>query len=777
MKIAIVTFFIFLLLDCSTATAYYADSAEVGTLSGLVVDKANKARIPGVTIRIQNTTIGAITNSAGKFNIKGVPLGVVILRVTSIGYTERIIPDVVISSGKPSQIVVELEESTLESNGTVVTANAFQRETESITSTTYFTAEEVRRAPGVQEDVIRAIALVPGVAVTTAGRNDLAVRGGAPFENLFIVDNIEIPNINHFGSQGSSGGPLSLINVALVNGVSVSTGGFGPKFGDRLSSVTNLTLKDGNSVRIAGEINLSATGFGVMADGPIGKSTTFFASVRRSYLDFIFSLAGLGFIPEYWDFNTKVTHEVDDFNKISFVGIGALDKVKFNNTAENLYKNSRVVAPSQNQYFTGITWRHLFSAGYSNVTFGRWYSDFSTIQQDSLGTNIFQTNSAEGENSLRADIVLNLSSNVELTGGLIGKFASTLKYDVIIPGYARLNSVGVPSPLTIDTSFTATKAAVYTQITFRALEFLKLTAGGRLDYFSFVNQSTNFSPRFSALLELSSNTNFTVSAGRYFQAPQYIWLVGSKANAAALKPLSADQIVGSLEWIAMPDLRIQVEGYYKSYANYPVRQFRPQAVLSPFGFDDVYSDIPFGLEPLSSTGTGNSYGIEFFIQKKLSQNSPFYGLISLTLNRTQFVASDSINRLGAFDTPFISTTAIGWRPNGEWEFSTKFRASEGLTYTPFITNEQRANETGFPVGSRDFSLYNQGGRLPFFYALDIRIDKRWFLSGVQIITYIDIQNLTGRKNVSGYQWNQQTLSIRTQESIGILPSIGINVAF
>ncbi len=777
MKLLIVTIiFVFGVVSASALTPI-GDSTYLGTLGGQIVNNSTKMGIPGVTVRVQGTSIGAVTKADGRFLVRNVPAGIVSVRVSNIGYKETVVTDIAVSPGKPAEVLIGLEESTLEAAETVVTASAFQRESDLITSTNTFSSEEIRRAPGVQEDVIRAIALVPGVAVTNAGRNDLAVRGGAPFENLFIVDNIEIPNINHFGSQGSSGGPLSLINVALVNSISISTGGFGAQYGDRLSSVTNLKLRDGNSNRIAAEINLSATGFGAMLDGPIDSSTTFFVSVRRSYLDFIFSLAGLGFIPEYWDVNAKVSHNIDDYNKLTFLTIGALDKVKFNNTTKNLYSNSRVVAPSQNQYFSGLTWRHLFTSGYSNLTLGRWYTSFETSQQDSLGTQIFKTNSVEGESSIRYDLVLQLNNRWEFSGGLIGKLASQLSYDILVPGYARLNAAAFPEPLTIDTSFSAFKTAVYAQLAWSPLPSLKIVPGFRVEYFSFLNSSTRLSPRINALLTLSSSTNVSLSAGRYYQAPQYIWLVGSPLNGASLTPIQADQIVGSFEWIVRDDIRIQVEGYYKSYSSYPIRQFRPQAVLSPSGFDDVYSDIPFGLEPLSNTGTGESFGAELVIQKKLSEGSPFYGLLSLTLNRTQFMAADSVQRLGAFDTPFISTTTIGWRPNSEWELSSKFRASQGLVSTPFISTQDRSAETGFPVGSKDFAFYNQGPRLPFFYALDLRIDKRWFFSGVQLITYIDIQNITGRKNASGFQWNQQTNAVRSQESIGILPSIGLNVTF
>lgn len=773
-------FTIAFLLSSTSVLGQGADTSSIptGMITGQVVDAATQQPLVGASVAVIGTKRGAISKKEGRFVISNVPAGVYTLKTTLVGYQQDQKSDIVISPGKPLTVLIQLSSAQVQFDETVVVSEAFRKDGQSISSTQTLTSEEVRRAPGVQEDVVRAVALLPGVAVTNAGRNDLAVRGGAPFENLFLVDNIEVPNINHFGSQGSSGGPLSLINIAFVRDVSLSTGGFGPKYGDRLSSVTNLTLREGNDQQFAGEINLSATGFGVIAEGPVGSSGTFLFSARRSYLDLIFKAAGFGFIPEYWDFSGKLTFDVSPQDKISFLAIGALDEVKFNNTEENLYNNSRVTAPSQNQYFAGLTWRRLLEKGYLNVTLGRTFTYFNTVQQDSLANDVFRTVTNEGENSLRADLVLLPSSTLELNAGAIVKYASQLDYQVVLPGFARLDASGNPAPLNVDTSFTALRAGIYAQADWSLTDQFKLTLGARGDYYAFLQQDQlALSPRASISYLLAPEMTVRLGGGRYYQAPQFIWMVGDVTNPANLRPLRADQVVLGWEWIATPDIKIQVETYYKSYDAYPVRTFRPQAVLAPAGFDDIYTDIPFGLEPLTNTGTGTAYGIEFFIQKKLSAAIPIYGLASISINRTQFLAADGVDRPGSFDTPIIATIAAGWRPSPEWEVSSKLRMSQGLPTTPYITTPERAAETGFPIGSLDFDDFNEGARLPFFYALDARVDKRWFFNGWQLIVYVDVQNITGRKNVSGYKWNQETQTVEAQESIGVLPSIGINIQF
>jgi hypothetical protein len=168
--------------------------------------------------------------------------------------------------------------------------------------------------------------------------------------------------------------------------------------------------------------------------------------------------------------------------------------------------------------------------------------------------------------------------------------------------------------------------------------------------------------------------------------------------------------------------------------------------------------------------------VELFLQKKLSE-IPLYGLISVSLNHTEFAGLDGIRRVGAFDTPIIGNIAAGYRFDNEWELSAKVRAASGLPTTPFVDTPTRAIETRLPMGSIDFSRYNQGERLPFFYGIDMRLDKRWSFSGVQLVTYIDVQNITGQRNQSGFRWNPRTQKADPILSIGVLPSIGVTLEF
>ncbi|HPN37572.1 MAG TPA: TonB-dependent receptor, partial [Melioribacteraceae bacterium] len=251
MKIIILLFILFLSVNISFA--------QTGIITGKVVDKSTGEPLPGVNIKILGTDFGAATNIQGEFVVEKIKVGAYSIQASFIGYNTEIKTDVVVNSAKPIQLKFELIESVIQLQGVTVTSGYFNNIPTEVTSLSMLNYEEMRRSPGGFEDVVRALSVLPGVAQASAGRNDLVVRGGAPSENLFLVDGFVIPNINHFGSQGATGGPLSFINLDYVNEISFSTGGFSAVYGDKLSSVLSIELKEGRKDRLGGKALISAT--------------------------------------------------------------------------------------------------------------------------------------------------------------------------------------------------------------------------------------------------------------------------------------------------------------------------------------------------------------------------------------------------------------------------------------------------------------------------------------------------------------------------------------
>jgi hypothetical protein len=590
----LIVIFAFVLLFFSISNIYSQD--KTGSIVGNVVDRSTQKPLTGVTVFVLNTKLGAISDSEGNFKIDKVPLGIQAVRFTYLGYETFVSSNVSVTSGRPVDLEIQLTQSIIELEGAEVKASFFPKKIETATSTQSLNSEDIRRAPGVQEDVIRATALLPGVNVTAAGRNDLIVRGGAPFENLFIVDGLEVSNINHFGSQGSTGGPLSIINLDFVRNVEFSAGGFAANYGDKLSSLTNITLRKGNEDRFGGKVNLSATGFGVNLEGPVGDMGSYFFSVRRSYLDLLFNLAGFAFIPQYWDYQGKLHLKIDDKNIIDFITVSAVDDVKLNNDSrDNILDNTQIAVPNQYQNFSGITWKHLLENGFTNVTFGTDYTRFSTFQNDSNLVEIFRNDSKEGEFQLRTELIYLFENKTELRVGNQAKFGAFIDYDVLIPGYLRQDQNGVPQPFQKDTSFNSIKNGTYVNFTL-PIGNHRLTAGGRMDYYNYTKDNLFFSPRMSFIYFLNPVSSIALSAGRYYQSPSFIWNIGGSDD---LNPMIADQVVLGYDHTPLQDLKVSFEVYYKWYQNYPARIYRPMAVLAPAGFDNIRSDIPYGLEPLT----------------------------------------------------------------------------------------------------------------------------------------------------------------------------------
>ncbi|HMU62116.1 MAG TPA: TonB-dependent receptor [Gemmatimonadales bacterium] len=747
--------------------AQQASRDPTGSIVGRVVNTANGTGIEGARVEVLGAGRAVTSGSQGRYLLDSVSVGAWRVRATAIGFEPIVLADVLVGSGKPLELDLRLTPRIVEVTEIVVDAPYFQPGVESSTSTGNLSAEDVRRAPGVQEDVVRAVALLPGVAVTSGGRNDLAVRGGAPYENLFLVDGLEVPNINHFGSQGSTGGPLTILNIDFIREASFSAGGFGVQYGDRTASLASFSLREGNSERLAGEVNLSATGFGIIGEGPMGKNGTFLASVRRSYLDLVFRAADFSFIPEYWDAQLKVTQRIGARSSLSLIAVGALDNIILDEeTADNRLDNSRIAAPDQQSYFTGLTWNYSLPKGLLTATLGRTWTRFSTSQYDTLLAPVYLNRSEEGDNSLKTELAWQFTPRLQVAVGNTLRIADQLDYDVLLAGEYRTDSLNQPTPLAVDTAFTALRNATYAQASL-FVGGVRLTAGLRGDWYEFID-AFRVAPRLGANIPVGTSGSLNLSLGQYYQAPPFIWLVGDPGNAERLKPIRATTGIIGYERLLRPDLKGQVEVYYKRYADYAARLYRPEAVLQPAGFDDVTSDIPSGLEPLSSIGIGRSYGVELQLQKKFS-TVPLYGLVSLTGARSEFAGVDGDYYTGGFETRFIGNLLAGWRFNPRWEVSGKYRLSTGLSYTPFATS-------GPLEGERDFTNYN-ASRLPTFAAIDIRVDRRWSFQSVQLDVYVDIQNLLGRANVTGTYWNARTQQEEFNEGLGLLPTIGVNVEF
>lgn len=729
------------MIICSTKS--FSQSSLTGSLYGIVIDHQSQRPLIGISVKILDTKFGASTDADGKFTINNIPIGTYRVQFSGVGFKSVIRTDVIISTGHAAPINIEMDEQVLLTEGITIEADYFQKPVEDVNSVHTFNFEEIRRAAGAAEDVSRLVQSMPGVSASTDARNDLIVRGGSPTENLTLLDNIEVPNANHFGTQGATGGPIGMINVDFIDEVNFYAGGFSAKYGDKLSSVLDIKLREGNSQAFQGDINLSSGGFGGVFEGPIGNDATWMFSARKSYLDLLVGPIGLGAVPNYSDLQTKVQWRFDHSNTLSFLGLAGIDDIVMKSGDENkqeprtLFTNSR---DFQHQYTFGLKWKSLWSdKGFSEVVISHSATNYVVDVKDTVATLIFKNTSYEAETQLKAEAFYQLTSRWGILGGISFK---PIKYEHTVYVHADSTALGNPLPiLDYHRNESTSKEAAYFQTTYQLTTKLTFTLGGRYDHFAITNAS-NLSPRAGVTFSISPVTHFNLSYGQFYQTPAYLWVSGDPSNMS-LKNIRADHYIVGVEHYPWSDTKISVEAYDKEYSNYPVSVYIPTFIFINGGA--AYGSFITG--PAVNAGKGYVRGVDVFLQKKMSNN--FYGLISYSYSKSEFKALEGGWRPGDFDYRHVFTISGGVKLSDEWEISAKWRYADGRPYTPF---NEAASKLGHH-GVADVQNLN-ALRSPPYHRLDVRVDYRLHFTGWSIVSYIDLQNLYNRINVYSYYWDE-----------------------
>lgn len=748
------TYLVFFICIISFNSVY--PQSFTGILKGKVTDALTNLPLPEVNIMVKDTHFGTITDSSGEFLIKKLPPGRYQLIASAIGYNSISYNQIVFNSSSPAIINFKLNQAVIlfpevKINSRVSKIDPF----ENISSNT-FSQKEIKNIPGSFGDVIRTISSLPGIARTDPFRNDLIVRGGGPSENLFLLDDIPVPNINHYGNQGSTGGPVSFVDIDFVNSVFFSSGGFSAQYGDKLSSVTNINFRDGNTERLHEKALVSLSGFGLSAEGPISKNSNFIISARRSYLDAAFKMSGFTFTPEYYDFFSKINYKLENNSSISFMFIAAYDNVKFFKRSLNLLNdNPRAIGSQQSNYIGGISYKAINHSSLLKVSLSRNFIHYETIPN-----HFFDNKSFEAENIIKGDYFLQLSKADEISVGVTGKVIE-LNSQINLKDFTTTfsNKLFLDSTQ-INRNFY--KADFYTQYTHLFNNGASLSLGIRYDYFNPIKDDYTISPRFSFTIPVLDNVKLNFSTGIYYQTPSYIWLAGNSINYH-LKSLRSDHYIMGIDYNFNENSKINIEAFYKYYRDYPTSVLRPYLVLSNTGagFSGVDDNFEgFGLEPLVSKGRGRSKGISLQLENHYSAYFVYF-LFNITYCNTYYRGLDGISRTGSYDQEWNVNFLTGYKFTELWKVNLKFNYSTGRPYTPY-------NEYGI----QEISRYNSSRFKPQ-HSLDLRISKDWIFSSWKISSYLDLKNLYNKKNISFIRWDSKNKKIADDPILGIIPSIGI----
>jgi hypothetical protein len=737
---------------------------NAGSLSGYIIDANTKKPIEGATINIKEINVKVISDSLGKYRFNNIKTGNYTLSVNYLSYQNQSKYNIPITSGNENEISFELVPNFSSINEVTVQSNRRTARVANLStplSVQLLTTEEIKANPGGNFDISRVINSLPGVTGATGSvggfRNDIIVRGGGPSENIFYLDGIEIPIINHFATQGSGGGPTGILNVSLIEDVKLSTSAFDAKFDNALSSVFEFKQKQGNTTKTQGNVRLSATEFAATLDGPLSKKNnlTYLASVRRSYLQLLFSAIDLPIRPNFWDFQHKITYKPNTKSTLTFLGVGAIDAFSFGKikkpTQDKIYIVNQGPSVQQKSYTVGFSYRRTLNNGFYNVALSRNALENNIEKYDnndpsSLNNLRYVINSTEIENKLRFDVNKTINTFKFSYGGVV----QLIEYDAASNVRVRANVGSQPEQRFLFTSrINYLKYGAFVQLGKRFFyNKLGVSVGLRTDANSFTTKGhevfQNLSPRISLNYNLNENFNINASVGRYSKMASNT-ILGYRDNNNSLVNQYTPYIknthyVVGFEYLPKSTTRFTLEGFYKKYDNVPIT-LRDGINLNNLGAD-------FGVvgnEAITGKGIGESYGIELFAQQKLTKR--FFGIFSYTFFYSRFSNLDGNLKASAWDNRHLVNFTFGYKFKRNWELGVKYRYQGGVPYTPFDMAASQQNFLTQGQGLLDYSQFNNL-RLGALSSSDLRIDKKWNYKKTTLDLFLDITNWWAAKQVA-----------------------------
>ncbi len=780
-------------------------SSQQRVLKGVVKDLYSNKVIPFVNIIVFNTNKGTSANEFGEFLLEVDNNEFVQLKLSSLGYKVRITEELHLSSIRENDITIYMEPDSKKISEIEVRPSLFVTKKEAPVSMRRIGIDQIEKSAGANRDISKVIQSFPGVTSTPAYRNDIIVRGGGPSENSFYIDGVEIPTINHFSTQGASGGPVGILNVDFIREVDFYSSAFPVEYGNALSSVLEIKQLDGNKERTNFKGVLGASELSMSVSSPMGKKTTMLASVRRSYLQFLFKVLDLPFLPTFTDFQFKTKTNFNTKNELTFLGFGAIDDFELNkevsDSPENQYILSYVPVQKQKNYTIGANYKHYFEDSYLTLVLSRSYLDNSSVKYfgnvNAPENLILNYQSYEVQNKLRLEYkkksdVFSFSSGMLFED--IGYENETYRKSFLMDGVAGY---------TYSTSLNVIKYGAFVSGVFTfANSRGNILAGIRSEGNSYSNEMNNplqqISPRFSLSYKMSSMLELTGSVSRYYQLPPYTTMGYKNENQVLinknneLKYITSDHYVLGVNCFLREQTKIEVEGFYKKYTDYP---FSVNDSVSLAGKGADYGT--FGDEEVLSKGKGRAYGFEVLLREKSMKG--FNYIISYSFVKSEIEDKNGKYIPGSWDSRHLITATLNKKINDSWDFGLKWRFVGGLPYTPVDENVTTLKSYWDVNGKEypDYNRYNQN-RLNAFHQLDLRIDKSFQLKKSALSFYLDIQNLYNKKidnpekYVLVYDENSEPIILNPEapeeeqrylfdkistKSGTLLPTIGIVVEF
>jgi hypothetical protein len=736
-------------------------------MRGRIVDLMSRELLPDVDILLIELEQRAKTDDSGMFIIPNLPPGSYSLQFSLEGYKTLFIKEFQIPSVSKDLLLVEMEPAAtrLTEEVTVIGKPPRTPHQNSLRPMN-LDSEEVSRMPGTGEDLTRALRIMPGASHVGELSNDLVVRGGSPWENGFYIDNMAIPNINHMQYQGGGGGVLTMINTQFIEDIRFYTGGFSIAYGDRMSSITDLSFRRGNPRKRNILLNLNTAGFGGSFEGPwAGDKGTVMLSLRRSYHDYVTNLVGYGVAPRFGDFHFKMTYDLNPRNRITLLNLYGDSKFVYDiekalQEGLNNYLNYKT-----NQNTLGLNWLSSWhKQGYSETSLS--YSFYKSIYSLSEVTSTAErlaTDVRSAELNLRNVNSFWVSGNTQLEWGMEVKYEDirfnnnfaerTNRWEIVIPESSELGEQG------------ALKSGLFLAYTHHPIPQLALSLGCRLDYFSY-NRNWLFSPRLTTTWELGRKSSLSGSVGFFRQTLPLFLLAGNPQNKQKKDPISLHLVLSFNHEVSAHTL-LSLTLYSKTYQHLPLVESYPDTLVMDkalnYGFYQSYDEFV-------DTGVAYSRGIELLLKKQLMEN--LYGLVSFTYFRSRFKDFYGTWRNRLNDNRYLLSLVGGYHLNAKWQISARSTLAGGVPYSAINIERSTLNNKWII----DQTQINSK-RYPAYFTLNVRVDRCFQFQHSNLNLYLSIMNLLNRKNVQAYYWNVIDNAVDTIYQFPILPLFGIEYIF
>ncbi|MBN1273820.1 MAG: TonB-dependent receptor [Candidatus Aminicenantes bacterium] len=725
-----------------------------GKIKGNVLDYDKQKPLSHVSVSISGTSWAALTDALGSYELPEVPSGYYVLTFERDGYYTDTRTDVRVRPGRATFVNVEMVAVRLINEERRVTANYFPSEPEKQGSQMQFNAEELRRDAGSAGDVSRALYEVPGIVKADEEANDLIVRGGSPVENGFYVDNIFVPNINHFPQWGASGGNINMLNMHFIDSLNIATGGFDASYGNRLSSIVEIGYREGNREKLAGQINLGIIGGGGQVEGPFAqKKGSFMLSAYRSYLDLIAGFIDTGNPSDYYDVQGKIVYDFNEANRLSFLTINGHSETKEDPEFE---KESGIKNYSWERFNTstaGLTWRHIWgSQGFSDTSIS--YS-FMKAKDDGW----YVSNNETAYLFSYDNHWITFRNVNQLQWGTAHQFFFGAEAQ-----HVSFQSLNFDDEEKI--KLNGTFASVFGTYVVYPFENFFLSAGLRFDYFP-LSERTHLAPRLSFSWVLTKRLSVNGSYGMFYQQMP-LFLLRQHPDNINLKDMRARHLILGFRYLLFPDTQLILEAYDKQYDNFPMSAYAPYF----FVIDDISGDDAMFSSWGSLLDIGKAYarGVELTLQKKLAKN--LYGLVSLTYFRSKYRDLMGNWRNRTYDNRFIVALSGGYRPNKYWDFNLRWTLMGGRAFSP--VDEEKSIQYGIPWYTYDDIM---SGHLSPYKNLSFRVERRFYFNKSNLNIYIGAWNVLDFDNELERFWDLYSNQYASDYMWGGIPFLGFEFEF